>query len=280
MPSLMIPTLRHRLKQFIIKHMFSYDAPHLIAILRAWGIHAGDVLMLHSSWQPLNGFRGKPADLIAALKEVVGPEGLLVMPSLTYHNESSAEFLARRVAMNVRRSPSRMGLLTEVFRRNREVVRSLSPTHPLLAWGRDAEAFLAGHDQVAEPFGSASPFGRLLERDGWILGFDAPFSTITFTHFVEDHLAARLPFPFYDPEVRMGTVIDYSGQARQCPVRVISAQANGLRREDRYVAELERQDLLRRRRIGNTRLLLLRCRDMVECADAMAARGEVFFDVP
>ncbi|CDH43056.1 AAC(3) family N-acetyltransferase [Candidatus Contendibacter odensensis] len=276
----MTSAFRDQIKCFVVKHLLAYDAPHLVAILRALGIRQGDTLMVHSSWQPLNGFRGKPADLIAALKEVVGSEGLLVMPSLSYHNESSAEFLARGVPMNVRRSPSRMGLLTEVFRRNREVVRSLSPTHPLLAWGRDTEAFLAGHDQAIEPFGSASPFGRLLERDGWILGFDAPFSTITFTHFVEDHLAARLPFPFYDPELRMGTVIDYAGEARQCPVRVISAQANSLRREERYVAELKRQGGLRHRRIGNTRLLLLRCRDMVECADAMAVRGELFFDVP
>ena len=56
----------------------AYDAPHLVAILRALGIRQGDTLMVHSSWQPLNGFRGKPADLIAALKEVVGPGGLPV----------------------------------------------------------------------------------------------------------------------------------------------------------------------------------------------------------
>ena len=270
--------LRDRLKHLIVKHLLCYDGPALLRRLRRLGVRQGDTLMVHSSWKPLNGFRGRPADMIVALKQAVGETGLLVMPSLTYQNESSAEFLARGVPMNVRRSPSKMGLLTEVFRRNREVVRSLSPTHPLLAWGRGASEFVAGHDQAVEPFGTGSPFARLLERDSWILGIDAPFSTVTFTHFVEDRLADRLPFPFYDPEIRMGTVIDASGQTLHCPVRVISAQANRLRREERYIAQLRRQGWLRHQRIGNTRLLLLRCREMVECAEKMAMRGELFFD--
>lgn len=270
--------LRDRLKHLIVKHLLCYDGPALLRRLRRLGVRQDDTLMVHSSWKPLNGFSGRPADMIVALKQAVGENGLLVMPSLTYQNESSAEFLARGIPMDVRRSPSKMGLLPEVFRRNRDIVRSLSPTHPLLAWGRGATEFVADHDRAAEPFGAQSPFARLLARDAWILGIDAPFSTITFTHFVEDRLADRLPFPFYDLEVRMGTVIDYSGQARQCPVRVISTQANRLRREERYVMQLERQGMLHRRRIGNTRLLLLRCREMVECAESMAARGELFFD--
>ncbi len=276
----MILSLRDRLKHLVVKHLLNYDDPALLGQLRRWGVREGDTLIVHSSWKPFNGFTGRPVDLIAALKQAVGETGLLVMPSLTYQNESSAEFLARGEPMNVRRSPSKMGLLTEVFRRNREVIRSLSPTHPLLAWGKDAVEFVAGHEQAVEPFGAASPFARLLARDSWILGIDAPFSTVTFTHFVEDRLADRLPFPFYDPEIRTGTVIDASGQSLQCSVRVISVQANRLRREERYLAQLERQALLRRQRIGNTQLLLLRCRDMVECAEDMAARGKWFFDQP
>ncbi|MEH6814112.1 MAG: AAC(3) family N-acetyltransferase, partial [Motiliproteus sp.] len=135
--------------------------------------------------------------MIQALKQAVGPQGLLVMTSMPYQNESSREFLERGGKINIRRSPSKMGLLSEVFRRNKETVRSLSPTHPLLAWGTEADAFIAGHDQASSPFGPVSPFQKLLERDAKVLCIDAPFSTVTFTHFVEDRIANNLPYPLY-----------------------------------------------------------------------------------
>ncbi|WP_412851818.1 AAC(3) family N-acetyltransferase [Ectothiorhodospira shaposhnikovii] len=236
--------------------------------------------MVHASWRPGNGFLGRPSDMVTTLKDLVGHQGLLIMPSLTYQNESSREFLARGVPMDVRRSPSQMGLLSEVFRRGKGVRRSLSPTHPLLAWGHRAEEFLVGHDEALVPFGPQSPFGRLLEWNGKILTIDAPFSTVTFTHFLEDRIAQTLPVPLYEPEPMEGTVIDYEGVARKVPVKVLSATANRLRRDDLLEAELLKEGVLKRRRVGNTRLGLLDCRAMTEVVDHLVASGRHFFDSP
>lgn len=252
----------------------------LVRALRELRIQQGDALMVHASWLPQNGFSGRPADMVGALKETVGSRGLLVMPSMTYHNESSKQFLARGVPMDVRRSPSKMGLLSEVFRRGRDVRRSLSPTHSLLAWGEGAKVFVSGHEKRRVPFGEGTPFARLLEMGGKILSIDAPFSTITFTHFLEDRIAKHLPCPLYEDETRVGTVIGYEGNRLEVPVQVISDVANAQRRERRLVDELERAGELHRKRIGNTRLLLLGCRAMTQCADAMVARGQSFFDPP
>jgi aminoglycoside 3-N-acetyltransferase len=89
--------------------------------------------------------------VVRALKAAVGEGGLLVMPSMPYHNMSSAQWLAKGKPMNVLRSPSMMGLVSEVFRRSEGVQRSLSLTHPLLAWGRDAAAFVEGHERAERP---------------------------------------------------------------------------------------------------------------------------------
>lgn len=124
--------LRQKLKTAVVTHFLAYDAEDLKRFLARIGVRRGDTLMLHSSWLPLNGFKGTPAQYNTALRAHLGHVGLLVMPSLTYHNQSSAEFLAGGKPMDVRRSPSAMGLLTEVFRRNKETLRSLSPTRPLL----------------------------------------------------------------------------------------------------------------------------------------------------
>lgn len=276
----MIPKLKTHLKSWLSRTLWAYSANDFERQLRIIGIQPGATLMLHSSWQLHSGFQGKPADLVNALKKSVGENGLLVMTSMPYHNMSSAEWLAKGKPMNVRRSPSMMGLVSEVFRRSPDVVRSLSATHPLLAWGNDAQAFLAGHAQTDKPFGAASPFARLVERDALLLGYDAPFSTFTFTHFVEDQLADTLAVPLYEPEPRRGLVIDADGVEHAQRLYVLSAEANRLRREERLVAHLQAQGTLHEGRIGNTRLTWVRTADLLAGARQLAHNGQHFFDRP
>ena len=274
----MARSLLDTLKQHYIRHFRSYNAQALRKKLEQIGVREGDTLMVHSSWRPSNGFTEPPAQFCAALREAVGEDGLVVMPSLTYHNMSSAEFLATGKPMNVRRSPSAMGLLTEVFRRGKGVVRSLSPTHPLLAWGKDAAEFIAGHEATDRPFGPESPFARLLQRNALILCVDAGFSSITFTHFVEDQLAHTLDVPLYEPSPINGTVVDSTGAEHIVPTRVLSAAANRLRREPRLIAHLTQAGSLHEGRIGNTRLTWIRAQDHMRGAEALATAGAHFFD--
>ncbi len=77
---------RRRLKSLLVATSWASDAAALVAALRKLGVGAGDTVMVHASWLPDNGFRGGPAGFVAGLKEAVGPDGLLVMPSFTYHD--------------------------------------------------------------------------------------------------------------------------------------------------------------------------------------------------
>lgn len=275
-----IDELKQWLKKTAARTVWAYGPEELAARLPKCGVLSGSTLVVHSSWLPYNGFRGKPADVVRVLKAAVGDTGLLVMTSMPYHNMSSAQWLAKGKPMNVARSPSMMGLISEVFRRSEGVCRSLSPTHPLLAWGRDAEAFVEGHELTDRPFGAQSPFGRLLERNAIILGFDAPFSTFTYTHFVEDQLASTLPFELYEPDLMKGEVIDRHGARLDCEVRVLSAEANRLRRESRLVAHLEQTGVLHSDRIGNTRLTWISAADHSRESARFVAAGHHFFDDP
>ena len=273
-------SFRQSVKKWVVRYFLSYDGDALLRQLRKAGLKPGDTLMVHSSWLAMNGFRGKPADMVAALKQAVGPDGLLVMTSMPYHNMSSEQWLARGKPLDLKRSPSMMGMLSEVFRRSEGVLRSASPTHPLLAWGRDAQSFIQGHELTPFAFGPASPFAKLLYRDALILCIDAPFSTITFTHFVEDRLSHTLAVPLYEGEPASGVVIDRDGARCEHAVMVLSARANALRREWRLVEQLERQHVLSRERIGNTRLLFMRAAEMTRCAENLVAGGQHFFDQP
>ena len=272
--------LKERVKALCAQTVWAYDAAALVRTLDRCGVRRGSALMVHSSWLQHNGFRGKPADMVRALKQSVGPEGLLVMTSMSYHNMSSAQWLAKGKPLDVRRSPSMMGLVSEAFRRSEGVVRSLSATHPLLAWGSGAEDFVAGHEATDRPFGPASPFQRLLARDATILGLDVPFSTFTFTHFVEDHLSDTLPVPLYESDPLKATVVDWNGRVLEQRVQVLSSHANSLRREYRLVEQLKRDKLLHEGRIGHTALLWIRARNLLDGARYLVSGGGHFFDAP
>lgn len=273
-------TLKGTVKGWLARSLWAYGPDQLIRRLRQIGVTEGSTLVVHSSWLADNGFQGKPADLVKAFKAAVGETGLLVMTSLPYQNMSSAQWLASGKPMNVRRSPSMMGLVSEVFRRSEGVRRSLSATHPLLAWGRDAESFVAGHEDSDRPFGPTSPFARLLERDAIVLGFDAPFHTFTFHMFVEDQFADRLPLPLYEPELHSGKVIDYDGNEHTQTVRVPSTLANRHRRLDRLIAHHEQNGALRRARLGNTRLVWIRATAMLQGVRELVDSGRHFYDLP
>jgi aminoglycoside 3-N-acetyltransferase len=269
--------IRLRVQGFVVEHFLRYDSAALTRALGGLGIARGDVLMVHASLGPHSGFQGRPVDMIRCLQESIGLEGLLVMPSMTY-SDSSKNHLLRSEPMNARRSPSRMGLLSEVFRRSAGVQRSLSPTHPLLAWGSRAGDFIAGHDETPRPFGPDSPFQRLLDLDGKILCINAALETITFTHFLEDRIQHQLPFALYDSTLYVGQVVDFDGATRQVPTRVLSDESRMRRNESTLWKSSEFKRILRQKRLGNTTFRLVSCRSLAALVEDMYRTGKSLFE--
>src|SRR2546423_1216614 len=58
-------------------------ANELIEQVRKLGVRAGHILLVHTAFSKVGPVEGGPHGLIAALREAVGPEGTLVMPSMT-----------------------------------------------------------------------------------------------------------------------------------------------------------------------------------------------------
>ncbi len=141
----------------MVDRFFAYEKEQLKKTLLRLGIGQGDALFLHSSFRAVNGFQGTPQDVIDCLIEIVGEQGNLLMPSMHYRS-SSYEQLQRNELFDVRKTFSKMGLITEVFRRKTGVLRSLHPTHSVLAWGKDAVRIVQDHDKCLYPCGKQSPF--------------------------------------------------------------------------------------------------------------------------
>ena len=263
-------------RQLFVKQFRSYGAEDLASLLRSLGIIEGDTVMLHSGFA-LSGFRGSPKDLADVFVDVVGPTGNLLMVSLPY-SSSTLDYLQKRRTFDVRHTPSHMGLVSESFRRREGVRRSLHPTHPVLALGPSADWLTRGHHKCVDACGKDSPFDKFLQLGGKIVFFNVPFSTLTFFHYLEDLVASSLPFPLYVERSVEVQTIDATGRRGVIMARAFSPEAVSRRRPLMLMKELERDGLLRRARIGNSRLICFNATDGVSCTQRMMREGRLFYD--
>src|SRR5688572_15383316 len=123
------------------------------------GVERGGVLLVHTAFSKLGPVEGGPAGLIAALREALGPDGTLVMPSMS--DEDDPPF-------DVQRTPCRdMGIVADTFRRLPGVLRSDNP-HAFAAIGPSAAELTMPHP-FDIPHGPDSPPGRVPDLDGQVL---------------------------------------------------------------------------------------------------------------
>jgi aminoglycoside 3-N-acetyltransferase len=257
-------------KQRIVTALRSYDAPRLITQLRRMGISESDTVLVHSNFEPLSGFKGTPKDVVNALADFLGSRGNLLMVSIPFRG-SAYDYLAQNKVYDARKTMSMMGLITEMFRRRPGTLRSLHPTHPVLAAGKDAEWLVAGHESCRYPCGPGTPFEKFRTLNGKILFFDVGFGAITFFHHVEHLLMGDLPFPVYDERVFEAAVLDASGTRRTVTTQAYSKQFP--RSAEKLEQEMIKSGKIQKGRVGNSSLLLVTAEDVVACQTAMVKAG-------
>lgn len=166
------------------------------------------VVFVHSSWGALSGLLDSWTQAIDLLRESVGGEGTLVMPTYPMKGSSQAH-LDEHPFFDCRRTPSKVGLLSEIFRRMPDVHRSVHPTHPVAAYGRRAVELTEGHQRSPTPFDRASPFHRMYEADAVVLNLGV--RTMTFRHLADHLLQDSLSHDIYSERPRSVRIIDCRG---------------------------------------------------------------------
>ena len=258
-------------------HFRSYGRRELLGALHALGVRPGDTVMLHSAWSREHGFRGSIPELIDTFLEAVGPDGHLLMVSLPYRN-AALDWLQSGRRFDVRKTPSMMGMVSEVFRRRSDVQRSLHPTHPILVHGPDPGRFIDAHPACVYPCGPGTPFDELARADGRVVFLNVPLDMFTFFHFLEHRVSPRLPFALYAEPPFDAPVVDAEGRERTVRTYAFAREAIQRRRPERLYDALRRRGSVAEQRVGATRLLALRVRDAIACTDELERSGGLFYD--
>lgn len=154
----------------------------------------------------LSGLRLGPAQarqVAAELLAYLGSECTLVVPCYPFgpNVEYEAYLGQDSVVYDRARTPCRVNIFGEVFRRRAGVLRSLHPIFPMAALGPGAEAVLAESHLDEMPFGPRTVFGQLERRETAVLGLGVDLNTNSMFHLVDDPFVERFPFPFYSHDL-------------------------------------------------------------------------------
>ena len=171
--------------------------------LKEVGIEEGDTIFVQSDLigfgeLVLNDYQRALSLITKALQLAVGEKGTVVMPAFTY-SFLSESWSGPLEDFDVKRSPSKTGVLTEFFRKQSGVIRTVHPTHSVAIWGEDT-SYLCAIDRST--FGSDSIFGKLYSRNAKVvcMGFPLPG---TFIHFIE----VQCNVPYRSAEKISGRII-------------------------------------------------------------------------
>jgi aminoglycoside 3-N-acetyltransferase len=174
------------------------------------GLRNGDTVFVHSSIDQLHlGFPFYRA--LPLMQQVIGTAGTLLFP--TYPRLPSYEFLRRGQVFDIKKSPSYTGILSEVARRQTNAVRSLHPTKSVCAIGPRARELTSNHHQSPFPYDVCSPYHKIIEAGGKIVGIGVSTANMSFVHCVDDALRDNFPVQPYHSELFAASCINELGEA-------------------------------------------------------------------
>lgn len=157
-----------------------YTKDQIKTDLKKIGIKSTDTLFVHSSVKAVGEMEDGAQGLLDALIEYLD-EGLLVLPAHTWlqirENNPIFDPLTEKPCV---------GILPYLLMQRSQSVRSLHPTHSVVAIGHGAEEFTAGAEKFDTPCAPTSWWGKLGEANGKVLLLGCLHNRNTFIHGIEE----------------------------------------------------------------------------------------------
>ena len=228
----------------------------LVADLKTIGIQKGDTLLVHSSLSKMGYLKDGPKTFVDALMTIVGETGNILMPT-SPNAVFQLNYIQNTPSFDVLNSPSRLGAITEYFRKLPKSVRSLSPTEPVSAIGPLADYFTKDHFNQLTPYNEHSPFYKVGAKNGKILYIGVTLDNAgTSLHTLEDEIT-DFKYPVYYPHIFDFTIIDKEGQSHKVKTKVHNPEWSKKRKCDGLIPAFESANVLKKVKIGKADTLVV-----------------------
>lgn len=181
----------------------STSMARIIDVLRGWGVGAGDLLIVHSSYRSIRAGGASPEQVTDALLGLVGAAGTLAAPAIPIF-KAEPKLYERMVAdvsqlvldYDPAATPCWTGALPAAMLRRPAAVRSPHPLNSLVALGPLAEAMMRDNLKGERPLpcGAHSAWKFCHDHGAKIVALGADMAhSLTMIHLAEDLLEERWP---------------------------------------------------------------------------------------
>ncbi|MET8816076.1 AAC(3) family N-acetyltransferase [Streptomyces sp. NPDC004549] len=206
---------------------------------------SGAVVIVHTSLSAFGHVEGGADTLLSALRERIGPQGTLVVPTFTSDlikdpcqavgADPSAEIAVQRAAVPLFHDdfPTALGALPSAVLADPQRLRSRHPWASVAAVGARAQQ-ITEKQSLAYALGKDSPFARMYDLGGFILLLGVGHTRNTFLHYAESLLEGhrrkirRFPYMVEGERVWL-EVADVAGdRERYFPAAGSAAEREGL----------------------------------------------------
>jgi len=219
-------------------------------MLADFGIAHDGVVMMHSSMRSTGGVEGGCDAVIDACKEYLC-DGLFIVPSHTWDRVKEAN-----PVFDVRTTMPCTGALTTVAVGRPDGVRSLHPTHSIVAFGPRAAEYVRGEEKCETPCPAGGCWARLYDEGAKILLVGVNQNRNTYIHAVDEML--ELPDRLAPP-IEL-TIRDADGKEHTVMLR--RHRRTGSENFPNYTAPFEKLGAVTYGRLGDA---VVACCDAREC---------------
>jgi len=233
----------------------------IAACLTEYGVEKGDTLFIHSSYSSMGAVEGGPQAVIDAFVESAGPGGTIVMPAFTDNLKDPFDPDATK---------SDVGCITEIFRHQEGVLRSLHPTHSICAKGIHAEELTKGHELSDTACGLHTPFAALVRLDAKIILLGVDLNRNTLLHAAEEAAHAKYLVEYIEVPA---PVYDRSGKTK---LRIYGFPF-GHREFIKFTSVLRNCGILKEGCIGHAQLKIMRAKGTFDAALRMMEEDPAYF---
>lgn len=242
--------------------------------LEASGIESGDTVLVHAALSKMGYVEGGPKTVVDALLATVGEQGHILMPN-SPNASYQLDYIQSISCFDVENDASKLGAITEVFRKYPQAQRSCHPTEPVSCIGPDKAFFVGHHFGEETPYNKKSPFYRVAEKGGKILMIGVTLDNAgTNLHTLEDAIE-NFKYPVYYPELFEVDIKLPDGSVKSMKTKVHDPFWSKKRNCDDLIPLFEKHGVLEHIKIGDADTLLLDARKMLDTMIELYNKYEV-----
>lgn len=237
-------------------------------------IKASDKIFIHSSYKGLGKFQQKPNEIISLLKNFFGESGVLMFPAFTM-KKSQYDTVKDGFVFDLENLKITTGVLPGLANKDPEFIRSLHPTHSVLAYGCDAFEATKSHGEDGSSTGVLSPFWYLVKENGYVVNIGTDFNTMTLVHTFEEMYQEFFPIKTLS-DLKKRVVVKNYGVSKTLLIKLFQPNLHFIRDVNVLKKYLSNDDF-RYKKIGSGYVQIIRAKAIFEGIERMAEEGETIY---